>query len=76
MDTMREGSHQFSRRSFLKKSLLGTGALALSQVPFGQTVFAATTSHSHLLAWLDRRMGKNGPVRRRYVPCQAEQGSY
>jgi hypothetical protein len=42
MDTMREGSPKFTRRSFLKKSLLGTGALALSQVPFGRTVHAAT----------------------------------
>ena len=42
MDTMREGSPKFTRRSFLKKSLLGTGALALSQVPFGRPVYAAT----------------------------------
>jgi ABC-type glycerol-3-phosphate transport system substrate-binding protein len=42
MDTMREGSPKFTRRSFLKKSLLGTGALALSQMPFGRTVQAAT----------------------------------
>ena len=38
----REGNQKFSRRSFLKKSLLGTGALALSQLPFARTVHAAT----------------------------------
>jgi multiple sugar transport system substrate-binding protein len=42
MDQMREGNQKISRRSFLKKSLLGTGALALSQLPFDRTVHAAT----------------------------------
>ncbi len=55
MDRMREGNQKISRRSFLKKSLLGTGALALSQLPFDQTVHAANrTSHTHMLARVDR----------------------
>lgn len=38
---MREDSHTISRRSFLKRSLLGTGALALSQLPYNRSAYAA-----------------------------------
>ena len=42
MDTKLPGHHHLSRRSFLKRSLLGTGAIAFSQLPFGRPAYAAT----------------------------------
>ncbi|HYY29773.1 MAG TPA: extracellular solute-binding protein [Chthoniobacterales bacterium] len=42
MSVNREDRFKISRRSFLQKSLLGTGALALSQLPLQRTTYAAT----------------------------------
>jgi ABC-type glycerol-3-phosphate transport system substrate-binding protein len=42
MDTSPPGHYKISRRSFLKRSLLGTGALALTQLPFDRSAYAAT----------------------------------
>jgi multiple sugar transport system substrate-binding protein len=42
MDTTRTDHDEISRRSFLRRSLLGTGALALSQLPFNGSAYAAT----------------------------------
>jgi len=41
MSTNSEGRLGISRRSFLRKSLLGTGAVALSQLPFDRKTYAA-----------------------------------
>jgi multiple sugar transport system substrate-binding protein len=42
MSTNQEDRFKISRRSFLQKSLLGTGALALSQLPLQRAAYAAT----------------------------------
>jgi multiple sugar transport system substrate-binding protein len=42
MDPKREEKHEISRRSFLKRSLVGTGALAFSQLSFDRSAYAAT----------------------------------
>jgi multiple sugar transport system substrate-binding protein len=42
MDISHPGHYKISRRSFLKRSLLGTGALALTQLPFDRSAYAAT----------------------------------
>jgi ABC-type glycerol-3-phosphate transport system substrate-binding protein len=44
MNAKRESRFKISRRSFLKMSLLGTGGLALSQMPIPTTTYAASDS--------------------------------
>jgi multiple sugar transport system substrate-binding protein len=41
MSTNSESHRKISRRSFLRKSLLGTGALALYEIPFRRSAYAA-----------------------------------
>ena len=60
MSTNSEGRLRISRRSFLRKSLLGTGALALSPLPFHR--YAATEpitlTVSPQITWSDARLPK------------------